>query len=162
MGVKCGRLQGWEAPFEAGTGGNGSSKESRTKSQQHPAHAVRHWPACLLALLPSLPFRRPPHCPSTARCLLCLAPLGNIATCLLPADGVLNYSQDGHRQRTVDWCDATGGTAAAFDFTLKVGAGRADRGGCTHYWGLVALLVVGCTAWWLGWTGQADALVELS
>ena len=34
-------------------------------------------------------------------------------------DGVLNYNQDAHRQRTVDWCDATGGTAAAFDFTTK-------------------------------------------
>ncbi|KAL6768502.1 AMA2 [Auxenochlorella protothecoides x Auxenochlorella symbiontica] len=34
-------------------------------------------------------------------------------------DGVLNYNQDAHRQRTVDWCDATGATAAAFDFTLK-------------------------------------------
>ncbi|KDD74952.1 hypothetical protein H632_c966p0, partial [Helicosporidium sp. ATCC 50920] len=34
-------------------------------------------------------------------------------------DGVLNYNQDGHRQRTVDWCDATGSTSAAFDFTLK-------------------------------------------
>lgn len=35
------------------------------------------------------------------------------------ADGVLNYNQDGHRQRTVNWCDRTGGTAAAFDFTTK-------------------------------------------
>ncbi len=35
------------------------------------------------------------------------------------SDGVLAYNQDGHRQRTVDWCDATGGTCAAFDFTLK-------------------------------------------
>ncbi len=34
-------------------------------------------------------------------------------------DGVLNYNQDGHRQRTIDWCDRTGGTCAAFDFTLK-------------------------------------------
>jgi alpha-amylase len=35
------------------------------------------------------------------------------------SDGVLSYNQDTHRQRTVDWCDATGGTCAAFDFTLK-------------------------------------------
>ena len=35
------------------------------------------------------------------------------------SDGVLSYNQDGHRQRTVDWCDKTGGTCAAFDFTLK-------------------------------------------
>lgn len=34
-------------------------------------------------------------------------------------DGVLDYNQDTHRQRTVNWCDATGGTAAAFDFTTK-------------------------------------------
>uniref|UniRef100_A0A383VU35 Alpha-amylase n=1 Tax=Tetradesmus obliquus TaxID=3088 RepID=A0A383VU35_TETOB len=34
-------------------------------------------------------------------------------------DGVLNYNQDAHRQRTVNWVDATGGTNAAFDFTTK-------------------------------------------
>ena len=34
-------------------------------------------------------------------------------------DGVLNYNQDSHRQRTVNWCDRTGGTSAAFDFTTK-------------------------------------------
>jgi alpha-amylase len=27
--------------------------------------------------------------------------------------------QDGHRQRTINWIDQTGGTAAAFDFTTK-------------------------------------------
>ena len=36
-------------------------------------------------------------------------------------DGVLNYNQDSHRQRTVNWCDRTGGTSAAFDFTTKGG-----------------------------------------
>ena len=35
------------------------------------------------------------------------------------ANGVLEYNQDTHRQRTVNWCDATGGTAGAFDFTTK-------------------------------------------
>jgi len=35
------------------------------------------------------------------------------------SDGVLSYNQDEHRQRTVDWCDRTGGTTAAFDFTTK-------------------------------------------
>ncbi|KAI8469622.1 MAG: glycoside hydrolase superfamily [Monoraphidium minutum] len=35
------------------------------------------------------------------------------------SDRVLNYNQDGHRQRTINWCDSTGGTAAAFDFTTK-------------------------------------------
>ena len=34
-------------------------------------------------------------------------------------DSVLNYNQDAHRQRTIDWIDATGGTCAAFDFTTK-------------------------------------------
>ncbi len=34
-------------------------------------------------------------------------------------DGVLNYNQDTHRQRSVTWCDSTGGTAGAFDFTTK-------------------------------------------
>lgn len=34
-------------------------------------------------------------------------------------DGVLNYNQDHHRQRTINWCDQTGGTCAAFDFTTK-------------------------------------------
>jgi len=34
-------------------------------------------------------------------------------------DGVLVYNQDFHRQRTINWCDKTGGTAAAFDFTTK-------------------------------------------
>lgn len=37
-------------------------------------------------------------------------------------DGVLNYNQDSHRQRTISWCDQTGGTSAAFDFTLKGGS----------------------------------------
>lgn len=35
------------------------------------------------------------------------------------SDGVLSYNQDSHRQRTVDWCDKTGGTTGAFDFTTK-------------------------------------------
>lgn len=35
------------------------------------------------------------------------------------SDGVLSYNQDSHRQRTVDWCDRTGGTTGAFDFTTK-------------------------------------------
>lgn len=34
-------------------------------------------------------------------------------------DSVLDYNQNAHRQRTIDWCDATGGTCAAFDFTTK-------------------------------------------
>lgn len=55
-----------------------------------------------------------------------------------PADGVLAYNQDAHRQRTVDWCDATGGTAAAFDFTLKVLLGE-------EHW-LLTLCTASCTA----------------
>ncbi len=29
------------------------------------------------------------------------------------------YLQDAHRQRIIDWCDATQGLCAAFDFTTK-------------------------------------------
>ena len=39
----------------------------------------------------------------------------------------MHASQDAHRQRTIDWIDSTGGSAAAFDFTTK------------------AVLQVGCT-----------------
>jgi alpha-amylase len=49
--------------------------------------------------------------------------------------GVLDYNQDAHRQRIVNWCDKTGGTAAAFDFTtkgiLQEAVGRGE------YWRLV-------------------------
>ena len=57
-------------------------------------------------------------------------------TSLHIADGVLAYNQDSHRQRTVDWCDATGGTAAAFDFTLKarLGGGSCVFGGWCGGW----------------------------
>lgn len=48
-------------------------------------------------------------------------------------DGVLNYNQDSHRQRTVNWCDKTGGTAAAFDFTTK----GADSSSSPHHISLV-------------------------
>lgn len=34
-------------------------------------------------------------------------------------DNTLARDQNPHRQRTVDWCDSTSGTAAAFDFTTK-------------------------------------------
>ncbi|XP_073393185.1 probable alpha-amylase 2 isoform X2 [Physcomitrium patens] len=32
---------------------------------------------------------------------------------------LLDYNQDAHRQRTVDWIDGTGGLSCAFDFTTK-------------------------------------------
>ncbi|EFN55550.1 hypothetical protein CHLNCDRAFT_31136 [Chlorella variabilis] len=50
-------------------------------------------------------------------------------------DGVLNYNQDSHRQRTVDWCDATGGTSAAFDFTTK--GILQEAVGRKEYWRLI-------------------------
>ncbi|KXZ47781.1 hypothetical protein GPECTOR_33g663 [Gonium pectorale] len=50
-------------------------------------------------------------------------------------DGVLNYNQDAHRQRTVNWCDSTGGTAAAFDFTTK--GILQEAVGRREYWRLV-------------------------
>lgn len=50
-------------------------------------------------------------------------------------DGVLNYNQDAHRQRTVNWCDSTGGTSAAFDFTTK--GILQEAVGRREYWRLV-------------------------
>ncbi|KAF5833596.1 glycoside hydrolase superfamily [Dunaliella salina] len=34
-------------------------------------------------------------------------------------DSVLDYDQDSHRLQTLNWCEATGGKASAFDFTTK-------------------------------------------
>lgn len=48
-----------------------------------------------------------------------LMAFGEFWTACEYTDGVLNYNQNRHRQSIVDWCDATGGTAAAFDFTTK-------------------------------------------
>ncbi|CAD7698103.1 unnamed protein product [Ostreobium quekettii] len=50
-------------------------------------------------------------------------------------DSVLNYNQDQHRQRTVTWCDSTGGTSAAFDFTTK--GILQEAVGRQEYWRLV-------------------------
>ncbi|EAY93980.1 hypothetical protein OsI_15756 [Oryza sativa Indica Group] len=36
-----------------------------------------------------------------------------------PPDYRLNYNQDKHRQRIINWMDSTGGLCAAFDFTTK-------------------------------------------
>ncbi|RLM64936.1 hypothetical protein C2845_PM16G06550 [Panicum miliaceum] len=36
-----------------------------------------------------------------------------------PPDYRLNYNQDNHRQRIINWIDSTGGLCAAFDFTTK-------------------------------------------
>ncbi|XP_078163645.1 alpha-amylase-like 2 isoform X1 [Carex rostrata] len=36
-----------------------------------------------------------------------------------PTDCSLNYNQDNHRQRIINWMDSTGGLCAAFDFTTK-------------------------------------------
>ncbi|KAJ4759323.1 Alpha-amylase [Rhynchospora pubera] len=36
-----------------------------------------------------------------------------------PTDSSLNYNQDSHRQRIINWIDSTGGLCAAFDFTSK-------------------------------------------
>ena len=50
-------------------------------------------------------------------------------------NGVLDYNQDSHRQRIVNWCDKTGGTAAAFDFTTKAVLQEAVLR--SEYWRLV-------------------------
>ena len=49
--------------------------------------------------------------------------------------GVLDYEQDAHRQRTVDWIDCTGGRSAAFDFTTK--AVLQEAVARKEYWRLV-------------------------
>lgn len=48
-------------------------------------------------------------------------------------DGVLNYNQDAHRQRSVNWCDRTGGTSAAFDFTTKGELTCLSVSGCASF-----------------------------
>uniref|UniRef100_A0A0D9W2F2 Alpha-amylase n=1 Tax=Leersia perrieri TaxID=77586 RepID=A0A0D9W2F2_9ORYZ len=45
-----------------------------------------------------------------------------------PHDGRLNYNQDNHRQRIINWIDGTGGLCAAFDFTTKGILQEAVRG----------------------------------
>ncbi|KAF5840255.1 glycoside hydrolase superfamily [Dunaliella salina] len=60
--------------------------------------------------------------------------LGEYWDCCEYTDGVLKYSQDNHRQQTVDWCDNTGGMSSAFDFTTK-GILQEAVGRC-EYWRL--------------------------
>ena len=84
-----------------------------------------------LRLTPQQRLRSSTHVP-----MYLITPSHPIARPARPAaDGVLNYSQDTHRQRTVDWCDATGGTAAAFDFTTK--GILQEAVGRREYWRLI-------------------------
>ena len=57
-------------------------------------------------------------------------------------------AQDAHRQRTIDWIDATGGRAAAFDFTTKGVLQEAVAQ--NHYWRLrdAAGKPPGVLGWW--------------
>ena len=57
-------------------------------------------------------------------------------------------AQDAHRQRTIDWIDATGGRAAAFDFTTKGVLQEAVAR--NHYWRLrdAAGKPPGVLGWW--------------
>ena len=48
---------------------------------------------------------------------------------------MLDYNQDAHRQRTINWIDSTGGIGTAFDFTTKGILQEACRDG--SYWRLV-------------------------
>jgi len=50
-------------------------------------------------------------------------------------DGVLDYDQNSHRQRTCNWVDSAGGNTAAFDFTTKGILQEAVARG--EYWRLV-------------------------
>jgi alpha-amylase len=45
--------------------------------------------------------------------------VGELWTTLSYRDGALEWNQDAHRQATINWVDATGGVATAFDFTTK-------------------------------------------
>ena len=45
--------------------------------------------------------------------------VGEFWDALAYGEGGLEYDQGGHRQRTIDWVDRTGGRSAAFDFTTK-------------------------------------------
>ncbi|GMH44738.1 hypothetical protein BSKO_12690 [Bryopsis sp. KO-2023] len=72
-------------------------------------------------------------------------------------NGVLNYNQNNHRQRTINWCDSTGGTSAAFDFTTKgiLQEAVARR----EYWRLVD--EKGCPPGLLGvWPSRAVLFVD--
>ncbi|KAK9804416.1 hypothetical protein WJX72_011679 [[Myrmecia] bisecta] len=55
-------------------------------------------------------------------------------TCEYDKAGELLADQDPHRQRTIDWIDATGGKSAAFDFTTKAVLQEAIAKG--EYWRL--------------------------
>ena len=66
-------------------------------------------------------------------------------------DGVLNYNQDSHRQRTVNWCDRTGGTSAAFDFTTKGALHVPILSDSTCPWAKLSALMPLCPSqWFLG------------
>jgi hypothetical protein len=78
------------------------------------SHIVLSWLQSLEAtpLVVSRAAASPPFDPPLLSCPAPPVPpylLSTISFCL----------QDSHRQRTVNWCDSTGGTSAAFDFTTK-------------------------------------------
>ena len=50
-------------------------------------------------------------------------------------EGVLDYNQNAHRQRTINWIDSTGGRSGAFDFTTK--AVLQEAIGRREYWRLI-------------------------
>ena len=60
-----------------------------------------------------------------------------LCLCLCRTDGDVAWLalQDAHRQRTINWCDKTGGTAAAFDFTTK--GILQEAVGRKEYWRLI-------------------------
>ncbi|CAL8471337.1 g10879 [Coccomyxa elongata] len=63
-------------------------------------------------------------------------------------DSKIEFDQDAHRQRIVDWCDAADGCAAAFDFTTKGVLQEAVAAG--EYWRLrdSAGRPAGMIGWW--------------
>ncbi|KAG6405866.1 hypothetical protein SASPL_133460 [Salvia splendens] len=64
--------------------------------------------------------------------------------------GNLCYNQDAHRQRIVNWINATGGTSSAFDVTTKANAGILHSALHNQYWRLIDPQgkPTGVMGWW--------------
>lgn len=79
-----------------------------------------------------------------AGCMLCQGCMSTIFSSRAP--DCFRRLQDAHRQRTVNWCDSTGGTSAAFDFTTK--GILQEAVGRREYWRLVDSQVGTAEAMW--------------
>ncbi|XP_039063684.1 uncharacterized protein LOC120208473 [Hibiscus syriacus] len=73
--------------------------------------------------------------------------IGEYWDCMAYENGNLSYNQDAHRQRIVNWINATGGTSSAFDVTTKGILHSALHG---QYWRLIDPQgkPTGVMGWW--------------